>query len=343
MLGRTAARRRELAIRTALGAARVRLIRQIVTEAWCSPCLAARRACCSRSGRRSRSSRSPQARFRPAPESASTCACCCSPWSWRRSPRVLQVCYPPSGIAAAVGDSLREGGRQGPAGSRRTLNMLVAAEVALALVLLTGAGCCCARSGLQSVERGFSADRIGLATVSLPGLPTVRRSRRAFYCAVHRARARDSRVEFCGTDQRHPHTACCQFDDLRVSRASRCRRRSSGSSTRPNTCPRLFRDHRRAPGRRGTSRTRTALARCRWRSSTRRSRAASGREDPVGKRLKPGDGTDNQPWIMVIGVVNDLRRGDVSVRYAARSISARCRIPLRTQVVVFRTAADTGP
>ena len=34
-------------------------------------------------------------------------------------------------------------------------------------------------------------------------------------------------------------------------------------------------------------------------------------EDPIGKRLKPGDGNDDRPWITVIGVVRDLRRGDV--------------------------------
>src|SRR5688572_5613713 len=72
---------------------------------------------------------------------------------------------------AAVADSLREGGRQGgPAGSRRTRNVLVAAEVALALVLLTGAGLLMRTFwGMQHVERGFSADRVAMATVSLPG------------------------------------------------------------------------------------------------------------------------------------------------------------------------------
>lgn len=56
--------------------------------------------------------------------------------------------------------------------------MLVGAEVALALVLLTGAGLPLRTLwGMQSVERGFSADRIGLATVSLPA-----GGRRSWWC-----------------------------------------------------------------------------------------------------------------------------------------------------------------
>src|SRR5688572_31950375 len=72
---------------------------------------------------------------------------------------------------AAVADALREGGRQGgPSGSRRTRSVLVAAEVALALVLLTGAGLLLQTLwGMQRVDRGFRLDRIGMATVSLPG------------------------------------------------------------------------------------------------------------------------------------------------------------------------------
>ena len=62
---------------------------------------------------------------------------------------------------AAVANALREGGRQGgPTVSRRTRNVLVGAEVALALVLLTGAGLLLRTLwGMQHVERGFRAER----------------------------------------------------------------------------------------------------------------------------------------------------------------------------------------
>jgi len=81
--------------------------------------------------------------------------------------------FRPGGTAwrAGIGEGLREGGRQGgPAGSRRTRDGLVAAEVALALVLLTGAGLLLRTLwGMQTVDRGFRPAHVAMATVSLPG------------------------------------------------------------------------------------------------------------------------------------------------------------------------------
>ena len=69
-------------------------------------------------------------------------------------------------------DSLREGGRHGSGPrSRRALGTLVVAEVALSLVLLAGAGLLI-RSfvRLQNINPGFRADGLFTARVSLPGV-----------------------------------------------------------------------------------------------------------------------------------------------------------------------------
>ena len=92
--------------------------------------------------------------------SASTSASCCSRVAVATLAALLAGLLPALHASrAAVADSLREGGRQGgPAGSRRTRNVLVAAEVALALVLLTGAGLLLRTLwGMQHVDRGFAS------------------------------------------------------------------------------------------------------------------------------------------------------------------------------------------
>jgi predicted permease len=63
-------------------------------------------------------------------------------------------------------------------------------------------------------------------------------------------------------------------------------------------------------------------------------------EDPIGKRLKPGDGTDTNPWNTVVGVVKDLRRGDVKRPIRAEIYFCTLQFTPRTQTLVFRASGD---
>ncbi len=171
MLGRTSARRKELAIRTALGAGRGRLVRQIVTEtfvlAWLGGVVGVLLAYWATGFFVQLGGESI-----PRPDAIAMDA------------RVLAfalllatVSALLSGLVPAlqasrrkVVDHLREGGRQGAGvASRRTRNVLVGAEVALALILLTGAGLLIRTLvTMQQVERGFRPENLAMMTVTVP-------------------------------------------------------------------------------------------------------------------------------------------------------------------------------
>ena len=172
LLARAAVREREFGIRLALGAGRSRLVRQMLTE---SVVLAA----------------------------AGGMAGLALAFLFHRGLLALASAYPfvprldqvaldlpvvlftmglavgtgllfgmaPAFVAARhVGDALREGGRHGAGPrSRRLLGGLVVAEVALSLVLLTGAGLL-ARSflALQQVDPGFRAEGLFTARIQPP-------------------------------------------------------------------------------------------------------------------------------------------------------------------------------
>ena len=172
LLARSASRERELGMRSALGAGRARLVRQMLVEslvlagaggiaglgvaAWCHRGLLALVG-----------DRIPVPRLEhltlDLPVVAFTMAVALATG-------ILFGLVPAFVSTSTAGEALREGGRHG--GGRRlhrVLGSLVVAEVALSLVLLAGAGLLL-RSflALQSVDPGFRAEGVLTAAVQLP-------------------------------------------------------------------------------------------------------------------------------------------------------------------------------
>ena len=173
LLARSAARERELGMRTALGASRGRLVRQMLTE---SLVLAAAGGIAGLCGRGAVSSRPARAGRRSHSGSAARPGDARSAGGrvhdgHRAGDRHPLRSRPGVRLDEHRGDALREGGRHG--GGRRlhrVLSTLVVAEVALSLVLLAGAGLLM-RSlvKLQSVDLGFRAEGVLTAGVQASG------------------------------------------------------------------------------------------------------------------------------------------------------------------------------
>ena len=347
MLGRTAARRKELAIRTALGARRARLMGQIVTETLVLAVL------------------------------GSALGLLLAFWATEFFIRVGGDAIPRAdaiaidgrvllftlalavvaallaGIAPAVQGSrppvqeqLQEGGREGRGtASRRTRGALVAAEMALAFMLLAGAGVLVRTLwSMQTVDRGFDTDRIAVMTVSLPsavfaGPPEVR----SFYARLlERVRALPG-VESAATatgvllpllansgiysiegipdpppGQRieYPTEIVSPgfFETLGITLAAG---RSFDS-----------RDHAEAPRAVIVNET---FARLAW-----------GDRDPIGRRIKPGTADSEQPWMTVVGVIDDVRRGELKRPIRPEIYLSTLQITPRTQRVLVRTGDPLG-
>jgi len=343
MLGRMTARRRELAIRTALGAGRARLVRQIVTEVLV---LAAAGGALGVALAISAANSFVRLAGNTIPASARIgldlrmLAFVCVVTTFAALLSGLLPALQAS--RAAVGDALREGGRQGgPAGSRRTRNVLVAAEVALALMLLTGAGLLLRTLyGMQSVERGFTVQQIGMATVSLPAT-TYRTPAdvRAFYGRfLEKVRAlpgvtsaalttgvllpliaNSGIVTFEGKPLGPPdQQAEYVFEYISPEFFTTLGARMAAGREFSDQ------DHDRAAG---VGIVNETLARSVWPN-----------EDPIGKRFTLGDRADPQePWVTVVGVVRDLRRGDVKRQIRPEIYLCSLQAAPRTETLLVRT------
>jgi putative ABC transport system permease protein len=345
MLGRTAARRKELAIRTALGAGRGRIIRQIVTEAlvlallggtmgillsyWATSFFVALGG--------------PSI---PRPEAIVLDArVMLFALGLATASAVLSGLIPAIHASlAAVTDRLREGGRQsGGSASRSTRNALVAAEVALALVLLTGAGLLMRTLwSMQSVDRGFSAERIVVATVSPPAAsyPNALAVRGFYQRLLERVRAMpgvESAALASGVLQplvtnsglftiegqplpppeervEYPFESVSPgfFETLRFQLA----------------LGRTFTDQDHADAPRVIV-VNEALARMAWPN-----------QDPLGRRLRAGGPQSQAPWMTVIGVIKDARRANVTRAIRPELYFSSLQSTTRTQTIVLRSAGD---
>jgi predicted permease len=345
MLGRTAARRKELAIRTALGAGRGRLIRQIVTETlvlavagsvlglllafWATEFFL-----------------QVGADAIPRPESITIDAQVVLFTLILAVVSALLAGLLPAFQAsrAVVREHLQEGGREGGSGgSRRTRSVLIAAEVALALVLLAGAGVL-GRTlwSMERVDRGFDTSNVAVMTLSLPpaqfeGAADVR----GFYARLlERIRALpgvESAATTTGVLQpvvtsssvfsmegkpdpprgqqiEYPIESVSPgyFETLRI----------------PLAAGRTFdtRDHADAPI---TVIINETLAQYAWPG-----------QDAIGRRIKSGSADSDGPWFTVIGVIKDVRRADVTRVIRPEIYFSSLQNTPRTQMVLVRTAGD---
>jgi putative ABC transport system permease protein len=173
LLARAASRSKEIAIRTALGAGPLRIIRQLLTESLLLSLLGGALGLSSPCG----------ASTRCSPRSPKTCRACSSPGSgWTaRAPlhaRRLLVTGLLFGLAPALqasksnlNETLKDGGRSGSAGAsrQRVRNLLVVSEVALSLLLLVSAGLLIKSfMRLQETELGFDPENVLTLRVPLP-------------------------------------------------------------------------------------------------------------------------------------------------------------------------------
>ena len=172
LLARSASRAREFGMRTALGAKRGRLVRQMFTEslvlsgaggiAGLAVAALCHRGLLALVGDRIPIPRLDQITLDPPVVAFTLITALATGIVFGLVPAFVTTSH--------ANDALREGGRHG--GGRRlraVLNTLVVAEVALSLVLLAGAGLLM-RSflKLQSVDPGFRADGVLTASVQLP-------------------------------------------------------------------------------------------------------------------------------------------------------------------------------
>jgi putative ABC transport system permease protein len=345
MLGRTAARRKELAIRTALGAGRARIIRQIVTE---SLVLAfagggfgvllaywARTFFVTLGG-----DRIPRADLIALDGRVLGFAAIAATVAALLSGLVPAL----DASRSTLNDALREGGRQGGgAASGRTRSVLVAAEVALALVLLTGAGLLLRTLwSMQRLDRGFSVDRIATATISLPGASYQSTADvRAFYGRLlDRIRSLPG-VESAATTtgvlmpllanssiftiEGRPLPPPEERIEYPVERVSPQYFETLGIRLARG---RTFtdQDHPDAPVVIVINET---LAKLGWPD-----------QDPIGRRMRSGGEQSRAPWMTVVGVIKDVHRGEVKRAVRPELYMCANQITPRTQMLVVRTAGD---
>jgi predicted permease len=315
VLARASARRHEFSLRTSLGAGRLRLVRQALTEhlvlavlagtigllfAWSGTAVL-------RTAAAGALPRAEAIQLDAGVLAFLLVATIVSGMLAGLLPALHLSSARPVEVLAEAG-SRSAGGRS----SRRIHQLLVVGEIALAVLLLAGAGLLI-RSFIrvQSIDRGFDSQKVLLLQVDLPRSYNDQAKRSAFFTeAMQRLRALpgvaavgavsdffihrqpDYRIALEGQPPRQPDDPAPPLTEDQVIpgyfEAMRI----------PLVRGRLVQDSDLAPGAPQVVVINEEMARRFWPG-----------QDPIGKRFKHGlDPGGNSPWKTVVGVVADMRR-----------------------------------
>jgi putative ABC transport system permease protein len=348
LLARATARRREIAVRAALGAGRLRLARQLLTESllialvggamglllsvWGVELIVAAGA--------------------GAIPRASEVGVDSRAFLFTLAASVLTGLL--FGLAPALNfsapdlnDSLKEGSKGAGAGRRqgRTQGLLVVTEVALSLVLLVGAGLLLkSYARLRGVDPGFSAEQVLTARLDLPASKYPDKERQAAFAAQALERVRTlPGVESAGVVSDLPFSGSRSTSSFEIEgRAASAEPDSlTPQADYRRASPDYFRaiGIRLARGREFTERdgkdappvavVNEAFARRFFRG-----------DDPVGKRLIYNDGDNNKVAREIVGVVADVKHESLADEDAPEVYVPFAQHPQSEMFFAVRAAAD---
>jgi putative ABC transport system permease protein len=314
-LARAAARRHEFSLRTSLGASKMRLVRQVLTENLVLALLAgAVGLLFAWFGTVALRTLSAGALPRAATIQVDG-AVLLFLLAATLASGVIAGLFPALQLSTArPANVLREDGPRslGGPGSRRVRQGLVVAEIALAVVLLSGAGLLI-RSfvRVQGANRGFDSRNVLLLQVDLPGTYNNQATRVAFFNeALRRIRALPGVVAAGAISDFFIH----RQPDYRVALEGQPPRRPDDPApplTEDQVVPGYF-EAMRIPLLRGRLLQESDLAEGAPPViviNEEMARRFWPGQDPVGRRLKYGlDPAAKNPWKTVVGIVADMRR-----------------------------------
>jgi putative ABC transport system permease protein len=315
VLARAARRRNEFSLRTALGASRIRLVRQALTENFVLSLLAGTVGLLFAWGGTAALRRLAPGALPRADTISTDATVLLFLLAVSLASGLIAGLIPALQLSTArPADVLREDGPRalGGRGGRRLHQGLVVAEIALAVMLLSGAGLLIRSfQRVQSTNRGFDTTNVLLLQVDLPGTYDNATKVTGFYTeATRRIRALPGVVAVGAIRDFFIH----RQPDYRVALEGQPPQREEDPApplTEDQVVPgffeamripllrgRLVQESDLAPGAPQVIVINEEMARRFWPN-----------QDPIGKRLKYGlDPGAKNPWKAVVGVVADMRR-----------------------------------
>jgi putative ABC transport system permease protein len=344
MLARSIAREREMAIRIALGASRLRLIRQLLTE---SGLLALLGGACglliASWGIHVLLSFSPSS-IRDLDKVAidvkvlafTTVASLMTGLLFGLAP-ALKISQAHPGAALKEGRSV-----SGGVGGRRLRGLLVIAEVSLAVLLLAGAGLLL-RSfiQLQRVESGFDPRSV-LLVQTAPARNSTADQWSVFYQQVSERIAALPGIEAAGLTEEifisgNPdglitieHVSPDSSEPVRIPFRRDVISGDVFQALRVPLHTGRFFNSQDNPGTAPVSIINETMARRFWGSN----------QEALGQRFKLGSAQSRNPWLTIVGVVGDMRRQSLEREPIAQVFLSYPQSPERRMNLLIRTTAD---
>jgi predicted permease len=345
LLARGATRRKEVAVRAALGAGRSRLVRQFLTESVLLGLLAGV-AGLALAGWSVEALRliGPENLPRLAEVELDGRVFAFTTILAVATGLIFGVAPALRASRADLGEVLKEaaaGATSGPQG-RRLRGVLVVSEIALALVLLAGAGLLIRSfASLQEVDPGFSAAGVLSFHVGLPAAQYLEDRRAPFFRELGERLAGMPGVEGVGAVSSLPLSGTASWGGIHVegytppdgeaALMSDFRSATPGyfaTMEIPLLAGRAF-DARDAADAPSVAVVDEQAARRFWPG-----------QDPIGKRFQLGDYDPNEPWVTVVGVVGNVKQYALDSEARPALYLPHAQFSTRILYLVVRTSGD---